>query len=296
MAAIDRNDVASLITEGFATDFLNTATEGSGALAAFDVVNMGSKTTVLPVIATDPEAKWVGEYTDGGSNATAIKPTSKVAWASQKLVAEEIAVVVPVHENLIEDASVDVLAEVTRRGGKAIAKKLDAAIFHGTDKPATWSTKALQAASTASTQEFTVGTNASDLLDALAQAEVALADQGYDDLVLVTRTSINARLRNERDKNGAFLGASDILSDYSPVFSKNLATGTEAFLVAREQVRVGVRSDIKVRLLSEATLTGVGNLAELDMVGLRFAARYAYVLGNDKAVARIVSKPASPGK
>jgi hypothetical protein len=43
-------------------------------------------------------------------------------------------------------------------------------------------------------------------------------------------------------------------------------------------VRIGVRQDITVKLLTEATV-GSMNLAERDMVALRFKARYAYVLG-----------------
>jgi hypothetical protein len=51
-------------------------------------------------------------------------------------------------------------------------------------------------------------------------------------------------------------------------------------VVDPSKVRIGVRQDITVKFLDQATITGVGNLAEKDMVALRFKARFAYVLGS----------------
>ena len=58
-----------------------------------------------------------------------VKPTSEVTWANKTLVAEEIAVIVPVHENVIDDATVAILDEVATLAGSAIGKKLDQAII-----------------------------------------------------------------------------------------------------------------------------------------------------------------------
>ena len=43
-------------------------------------------------------------------------------------------------------------------------------------------------------------------------------------------------------------------------------------------MKIGVRQDITAKFLDQATVGGI-NLAERDMVALRFKARYAYVLG-----------------
>ena len=53
----------------------------------------------------------------------------------------------------------------------------------------------------------------------------------------------------------------------------------EGFVVDSSRVKIGVRQDISVKLLDQATVGSI-NLAERDMVALRFKARYAYVLGN----------------
>jgi hypothetical protein len=51
------------------------------------------------------------------------------------LTAEEIAVIIPIHENTIDDATVGVLDEITKEGGAAIGRKLDAAVLFGTTSP-----------------------------------------------------------------------------------------------------------------------------------------------------------------
>ena len=44
-------------------------------------------------------------------------------------------------------------------------------------------------------------------------------------------------------------------------------------------MKIGQRSDIQVKFLDQATVGGI-NLAERDMVALRFKGRFAYALGN----------------
>ena len=284
MATIDRNDVASLIEEGFSTDFLNSAADTSAVLRAFPTRSMGTKTERLPVLASLPEAKFVNEWSDSGGaeQPGATKPTSKLTWGSKTLNAEEIAVIIPVHENLIADSSVDILGEITRQGGAAIARKLDAAVLHGADKPETWTSNDLAAAAVAAGQ-VTTEDSVEDLLDALYTIEGEMADNGFEDLTVVARRSLSSRLKNQRDANGAFLGAGDVLSDFSPVFAKNFGTDHTAFAVDKASVLIGVRQDITVKILDQATVNGI-NLAETDQIGVRFVARYAYVLKDDKAV------------
>ena len=135
MADISRAEVATLIQEAYAPTLLASAKEASTVLSAFQTVSMGTKTTHMPVLATLPEADWVSE------SATApegVKPQSEVTWADRTLVAEEIAVIIPVHENVVDDATEAVLDEIASLGGQAIGKKLDEAVIFGLDKPASW--------------------------------------------------------------------------------------------------------------------------------------------------------------
>lgn len=295
MSAIDRNDVASTIKEGFATDFLDQTSEGSVILSAFPTRPMTEGTERLPVANGGAEAHFVKQWRkDDGDNADAIKPTSIIDWTDQELVAEEIAHIIAVHDNDIQDASIDLLSDITRQGAEAVSRKLDNVILNG-GAPATWA-KSFDEAAAVSGQEILVGTDAVDTLDALVQAEGLLSDSGFNDPVFITRKSLANRIRYARDSKGNLLGAGDVLGDFNPVFASNnlLDNGVEGYLVDRTSVLVGVRSDLQVKLLTEATLTGVGNLAELDMTGVRFAFRAGYALKDSKAVVA-VRRTASAG-
>jgi hypothetical protein len=65
-------------------------------------------------------------------------------------------------------------------------------------------------------------------------------------------------------------------------------------VVDASRVRIGVRQDITVKFLDQATL-GTGesqiNLAERDMVAIRMKARFAYVLGTGATAAGVDKTP-----
>lgn len=281
MADISRSEVASLIAEEYGPETIKSAIEGSTALAAFPTVNMGTKTRNLPVLATLPEAAWVGE---SATEALGVKPTSQVTWGNKTLVAEEIAVIVPVHENVLDDATEDILANIAALGGQAIGKKLDQAVIFGVDKPASWTSLALLPAAIAAGHAFQVtagAANEDDLFGAIAQAAGAVATDQYAPDTLLASLALRWRMANLRDADGNLAFRDDSFAGFSTFFNKNGAwdpAALEALVVDSSTVRIGVRQDVTVKFLDQATVGGI-NLAERDMVALRFKARFAYVLG-----------------
>lgn len=281
MADISRAEVATLIQEAYADVLLNNAVEASTALAAFPTVNMGTKTTHLPVLATLPEAGWVSESATADEG---VKPQSQVTWADRTLVAEEIAVIIPVHENVIDDATVAVLTEIASLGGQAIGKKLDQAIFFGVDKPASWVSDDLLSAAVSASQDVTVvagDANESDIVGAVNQASEKLATAGYAPDTMVASLAMRYQVANLRNADGTLVFRDESFSGYRTFFNRNGAWAPEsavALVCDSSRVRIGVRQDISVKLLDQATV-GTINLAERDMVAIRLKARYAYVLG-----------------
>jgi HK97 family phage major capsid protein len=281
MADITRAEVASLIGEEYGPQVIKAATQGSTALAAFPTVNMGTKTRNLPVLATIPEAEWVSDTDNTGT-----KPTSKATWVNKTLVAEEVAVIVPVHENTLDDATEDVLEQIADLGGQALGKKLDQGVFFGTDKPVTWTSLDILAAAIASNQDFVVGTGEDDLYGSINQAGEAVADAGFDPTAIIARRGLAFQLRNLRDADDRLLLDGDNFQGLDTFWNRNGAwepAEATALVVDPTTVRIGVRQDVTVKFLDQATI-GSGenqiNLAERDMVALRFKARFAYVLGN----------------
>jgi HK97 family phage major capsid protein len=281
MADISRAEVATLIQEAYSNTLLQAAVKASTVLTAFPRVDMGTKTTHMPVLATLPEASWVGE---SATDPSGVKPTSDVSWADLTLVAEELAVIVPVHENVIDDASVDVLNNVAQLGGQAIGKKLDQAVIFGTNKPSSWNSPALLPAANAASQTITDvpgHANESDLVGAANQAAERIASAGHAPDTMLASLALKFKVANLRDANGNPIFRDESFNGFSTWFNQNGAWDPAAahmVIVDSSRVRIGVRQDITVKFLDQATVGGI-NLAERDMVALRLKARFAYVLG-----------------
>jgi HK97 family phage major capsid protein len=280
MADITRAEVASLIGEEYGGQVIKAATQGSTALEAFPNVNMGTKTSHMPVLATIPTAEWVSDTDNTGT-----KPTAQVTWADKTLVAEELAVIIPVHENTIDDATEDILSQIADLGGQAIGKALDQAVFFGTNKPASWTSLDLHAAAVAASQ--TVATvdgaaNTSDIYGAILQAAGLVADAGFDPQELISKRGLMYQFANLRGTDGHPVLSGTSVAGFDTYWNRNGAwqpADVTAFVVDPSTVRIGVRQDVTVKFLDQATVGGI-NLAEKDMVALRFKARFAYVLGN----------------
>lgn len=280
MADITRAEVASLIGEEYGGQVITAATQGSTALAAFPTVNMGTKVSHMPVLATLPEAGWVGD-----TDNTGVKPTSQATWADRTLVAEEVAVIIPIHENTLDDATEDILAQLAALGGQAIGKKLDQAVFFGTDKPVSWTSLDLHAAAVAAGNTVAVvdgAANTSDIYGASLQVAGLIADAGFDPETLIAKRALQYQLANLRGTDGRPALVNNQVVGFDTYWNRNgawSAADATALVVDPSTVRIGVRQDVTVKFLDQATVGGI-NLAEKDMVALRFKARFAYVLGN----------------
>ena len=289
MADISRAEVATLIQEAYADTLLGAAKAGSTVLQAFPTTSMGTKLTHLPVLATLPEAGWVSE---SATAADGIKPQSKVTWENRTMVAEEIAVIIPIHENVIDDATIAVLTEIAALGGQAIGKKLDEAVLFGLDKPASWVSKSLVDAATDAGNVISVTdpddqANSNDIVGGINKAARAIALAGFAPDTLISSLALRYQVANLRDANGQPIFRDESLAGFRTSFNRNgafpISNDPVVIIADSSRVRIGVRQDISVKFLDQATIgTGVNqiNLAERDMVAIRMKARYAYVLGD----------------
>jgi HK97 family phage major capsid protein len=280
MADINRSEVSTIIQEAYSQTLLQAAVAGSSVLSAFPTVNLGTKLTHLPVLSTLPEASWVTESAD----STGVKPTTEMAWQDLTMVVEELATIVPIHEDVLADATAPILEEVTRRAGEAIGKKLDQAIIFGVGKPASWVSNALYPAASAASQTttYTTGTaNTADLVGGVTQAARQVAAAGFIPDTMLAPLTFRYDVINVRDSTGQPVWRDEQFAGFNTVLNRNGAwtgAGVQALVADSSRVRIGVRQDITVKFLDQATVGGL-NLAERDMIALRFKARYAYVLG-----------------
>ena len=282
--------------------FQAAVNNSAAMLLATRLPDMSRNTRNMTVMNALPLAYWQ-------STGTSLKQTSNATWKNKTITAEELAVIVPIAEDLLYDTEgtgYDLWAELTPRVGEAMGKLIDQAIFHGTNLPATWltntsgSSAGLVAGATAAGNTVTAGTGL-DLYDDIfgSSGAVALVEAaGFDVSGMVGPISSKGMLRQVRANltaTGAGLPLFEQNADgtmniggYRSVFPKNGAIDDSAAgLIVGDfsQLVYAVRQDITVKLLTEGVIQDVDgaiqfNLAQQDMVALRFVFRLGFQISN----------------
>ncbi len=96
------------------------------------LANMTAAQYKMPVLDLLPVAYFVN-----GEGGSAKKKLTTMAWDKKVIYAEEIAVIVPISEAVLDDADYDIWGEVRPRLIEAFGQKIDGAILFGQDKPQT---------------------------------------------------------------------------------------------------------------------------------------------------------------
>lgn len=129
---INRTEAEALIQEQVVNTIFQDAPKQSVFLSmARKLPNMTSKQTRIPVLDMLPMTYWV-------NGDTGHKQTSQQAWDNVYLTAAELAVIVPIPEAVLDDASFDIIGEVTPRINEAIGQRVDSATIFGVNRPSEW--------------------------------------------------------------------------------------------------------------------------------------------------------------
>lgn len=277
---------ASLILRGVATKSIS--------MQLMAQIPMTRRQERIRVESALPLAYWV-------NGDTGTKQTTKGAWADKLVVAEEIATIVPIPINVLRDSDMDLMAYIQPRCEEAIGRTLDAATLFGVNKPASFPAGLVPSAITATntvlagTATQAEGGIATDLSNVFAEVEAP----GYDVDGVAAARSLRPLLRNARTTQGVRLdefganGVSEILGNPVAYGARGLwptggAAGTNPIALVGDfsQAILGVRQDIEVKVLTEAVIqdpsdgTIAYNLAQQDMIGLRFTARFGFQTSN----------------
>jgi HK97 family phage major capsid protein len=279
---IDRTDAGALIPAEAANEVIKAAAQQSAALALCRTARMSSKVYSQPVLSALPVAYWV----PGDSG---LKQTSESAWAGIDLTAEELAVVVPCPQNVLDDASFDIWAEVTPGIGQAFAQKIDAAVFAGTDKPASWPAAIIPGATTAGNVGVADSTaaNGGVIADLGELLDLVEAD-GFDASGFAANRTLRGLVRKARSTTGELLGEGstsdvwDLPIQYA--VSGSFPAGPPASLAVAgdwSMAVIGVRQDMRVEVFREGVIsddTGkvILNLMQQDSAALRATGRFAF--------------------
>ena len=281
MAVIARSDVEDLIDEQVASEIFEGVIRNSKALSMFRrLPNMTSDKTKLRVLDSLPVAYFVDETTNNGR-----KNTTKMAWDKKYINAAELAVIVPIKENVLNDASIDIWAEVKPRVEEAMGKKIDNAVFFGIDKPTDWRAGLVPSVVAAgATVPETQNGLYSDINDAMVKVE----ESGYEVNSILGGVGLKGKFRMMTDKNGQPLNTTEIGSLSRNYMDNGVWDDNTAKLIVGDfnQAVYALRQDVTYKVLDQAVIQDPSdgsilyNLAQDDMVALRVTMRLGWEIPN----------------
>ena len=288
---IDRTGAEALISEEVANEIIQGVAEQSTVLRmGRKLPNMSKKKYRMPVLDMLPVAYWVAG--DSG-----FKQTSKMAWKNKYITAEELAVIIPIPEAVVDDSDYDIWGEVRPRAVEALGKKIDGAVIFGVEKPDTWRDGLVDGATDAG-NVVTLGAS-DDLYDKIMAEDGVIAkveESGFFPSGHMADITMRAKLRGLKDSTGqpifrtGMQGATSYSLDGAPIdFPRNGAFDkTKALMITGDfsQLVYSIRQDVTYKLLTEATIVDPSTkeviyaLAQQDMVALRIVMRLGWEVPN----------------
>jgi HK97 family phage major capsid protein len=287
-----RADTMGDLPPSVASRIITGATGQSAALQLFTQIPMARRQDRIRVEAALPTAYWV-------TGDTGMKTPSAAAWTDRLMTAEEIAVILPIPENVIADASYDLWGAITPRAEEAIGRALDAAIFFGVNKPASYPVDIVAGAVAAGNVVNRGDASAAEggIVGDFNNLYGTVEDEGFDVNGVVANRRLRRFVRGARTTYGerySEIGAGgNDLDGTTLVYSMrgqwpSAAGADDPIAIAGDftQGIVGIRQDITAKMLTEAVIQDptdgsiLYNLAQQDMVALRLTARFGFVVSN----------------
>ncbi|MDU3369496.1 MAG: phage major capsid protein [Clostridioides difficile] len=287
---IDRTGAAALIPEENAREIIQGVVTQSAVLQrGRKLPNMSSKTYKMPVLDMLPIAYFV-------NGDTGAKKTTKQAWDKKLITAEEIAVIVPIPEAVLDDSDYDIWGEVKPRVIEAFGKKIDGAVLFDDDKPSTWRDGVVTTATNAgSVVTIASGDSLYDKIMAEDGVIAKIESSGYFVNGHMADISMRAKLRGLKDSTGNPIFKSDMQSgttyslDGSPMNFPNNGSfnKSKALMISGDfgQLVYAIRQDITFKLFTEGVVQNTDgtiayNLMQNDMVALRAVMRLGWEIPN----------------
>ena len=287
---IDRSGADTLIPEERAREIIQGTIAQSAVLSrGRKLPNMSSRTYKMPVLDMLPLAYFV-------NGDTGQKKTTKMAWDKKFITAEEIAVIVPIPEAVLDDSDYDIWGEVRPRIEEAFGKVIDGAVLFDVNKPDSWR-NGLVSYATSTGSVVTLGST-DDLYDKIMGEDGVIAkveESGYFVTGHMADISMRSKLRGLKDTTGQPIFKSDMQSatsyvlDGSPMNFPNNGSfdKSKALMISGDfsQLVYSIRQDITFKLFTEGVVQNTDgtiayNLMQQDMVALRAVMRLGWEIPN----------------
>lgn len=308
MTMIQRSDAEALIPEEMSAEIMQHLPEGSAVMKlGRRLPNMASGVRRMPVLSSLPLAYFADEAVEYPSTGyDNLKKLSKAEWEKKYLNAEEIAVILPIPEAVLDDSQYDIWGELRPHLVEAFGALFDTAVLYGTGAPATWPDGIVPDA-VAAGNSLALG-DVGDLWDDIMGVDgedlglIALVEEdGYFPNGFIGAVQARGMLRGLRAASGegaplfrqAMIGAGPATSytlDGSPIYFplNGSVDPAESLLICGDWSKLvwALRKDITYKVLDQAVIQDpdsgniIYNLAQQDMVALRATMRIAWNVPN----------------
>lgn len=309
MTTADDDDASAgfTIPEVLATEVLRLPSVGYGIARkefGYNLLTVGNSKRVTALGST-LSVYWVDE---GES-----KPSSQPAFSVVTLTLKKLAVIVPMTEEVVEDSAVDLTGLVAQLIREAIDMEVDLQFFNGDGT--VWTgllndTSIL--ATTLAATKYAAGVRPEDIMALEDNTSASVNGKYYMHRTMLTKIRT---LRQNADGTGDYMynpigggaeqygtlnGRPVVLVEAMPTYTEANAANEPIMLYGdlKRGVAYGEKSDVKLKLLDQATITDVDgetviNLAEQDMIAVRAVQRVGMKVTLASAMRRMVSGPAS---
>jgi HK97 family phage major capsid protein len=288
----------ALVPTPVSAQIIQELPSASAVLSRARRVQMSALTQRQPVLSVLPQAYFLNSGGTPGGGDYALKSTTQQQWKNVSLVAEELAVIVPIPQAYLDDAQVDVWSEVRPRIVEALGIAIDGACLFGVNRPTTWSTDVYTAAVAAGntvTPATMSGANGPDIGKAVTDQGTQLVKQGFAINGFVTAPGFGWTLAGYRSPQGLPIYQPNTdgtpggnLYGFGTSEARNGAfDATKAALIAGQwdNAIIGMRQDITVTFHTDGVIqdnTGaiVLNLMQQDSVAMRVVMRLGFATAN----------------
>lgn len=279
---VTRAEGAAELPHGMANEVITGVMHESVALRLAHTIRTDTRDSRIPVLVNRPSAYWV--QGDAG-----LKSTSKFAFEHTAVIAEELAVVIPVPDNVLSDAEVPLWRQVRPLLTTAFGEALDKAVLWGEGRPASWTSPAVVPDAIAAGNVI-AGTDdpAADLLMAAEKVSTsgyvpsgAAVRPGWQYNASARRTmALTSNPVGEQQTYALSIGGLSIVTDPIAWDPDGL---TEAIVADWRNIIVAIREDVKIEIFNSGVIsddTGkvVLNLMQQDTSAIRATFRVGTLL------------------
>ena len=297
---ISRSDADALIPIEVSNEIISSVPELNPIMRmARKLPNMSRNVSQMPVMSALATAYFI-------TGDTSTKQTSEVNWAKKFIHAEELAVIIPIPESVLDDENYDIWGQVKPELQNAFSVAISRALIHGINIPANWVTdlgaaglvaganaagNLVSLAAYADMYEAMLGENEAGVGGVFTKVEA----DGFMVSGTIAHLSMRGKLRNTRDTSGnpifktsmqdATRYELDGASVYFPTDGSIDSAAALSISGQWDQLVYAIRQDVTYKILDQAVIQDAAgniiyNLAQQDMVALRAVMRLGFALPN----------------